>query len=42
MAYSHKFPLLGLTCFWFLNDVCDDKLIDRQIEGFSKTERKII
>ena len=38
MAYTHKFPPLGLTYFWFLNDVCDDKLIDRQIEEFSKAQ----
>ncbi|MFA6567260.1 MAG: glycosyl hydrolase [Victivallales bacterium] len=36
MSNAHKFPPLGLTYFWFLNDYCDDKIVDRQIEEFSK------
>ena len=28
MKKSHKFPPLGLTYFWCLNDYCDDAEID--------------
>jgi hypothetical protein len=38
MTYPHKFPPLGLTYFWCLNDYCDDCAIDRQIEEFSKAQ----
>jgi hypothetical protein len=34
MPSNHSFPPLGLTYFWFLNDRCEDILIDRQIEEF--------
>jgi hypothetical protein len=36
MSSPHKFPPLGLTYFWLLNDYCDDCAIDRQIDEFSK------
>ena len=36
MSDSHNFPPHGLTYFWFLNDRCEDSLIDKQIEEFSK------
>lgn len=38
MSYSHKFPPLGLTFFWCLNDYCDDFAIDRQIEEFCRAQ----
>ncbi|MCX6983582.1 MAG: hypothetical protein NT118_02365 [Lentisphaerae bacterium] len=36
MNGTHNFPPRGLTYFWFLNDRCEDSLIDKQIEEFSK------
>ncbi len=36
MTQIHKFPPRGLTYFWFLNDCCDDSLVDQQIEEFSR------
>jgi hypothetical protein len=38
MSDAQKFPPLGLTYFWCLNDYCDDCAIDRQIEEFSKAQ----
>lgn len=37
MSNPHKFPPLGLSYFWFLNDYCDDKIVDKQIEEFSES-----
>ena len=36
MKQLHKFPPLGLTYFWCLNDYCDDGMTDQQIEEFSR------
>ncbi len=38
MPELSKFPPLGLTYFWLLNDRCDDSAIDCQIEAFSKAQ----
>jgi len=38
MSILHEFPPRGLTYFWFLNDICDDSAVDRQIEEFSRAQ----